>query len=51
MVKVSLTRQELNAIVRLIIENMNSAKLQKITYLSYLDSITLKQKLNKYSNA
>lgn len=48
MVNVSLTRQELNAIMRLVIENMNSGRLQNLTNLSYLESIKLNNKLRNY---
>lgn len=48
MVNVSLTRQELDAIMRLVIENQNSGKLQNFTNLSYLESIKLNIKLRKY---
>lgn len=47
MVNISLTRQELRGIIRLVIENQNSSRLQRLTYLSYLDSINLKNKLDK----
>jgi hypothetical protein len=49
MVNVSLTRNELNAIMRLILENQNSGKLQSLTNLSYIESINLRNKLYKRS--
>lgn len=48
MVNVSLTREELDGIIRLVVENKNSARLQNLTYLSYLDSINLNNKLRRY---
>ena len=48
MVSVSLTREELQGIIRLVVENQNSGRLQNLTHLSYLDSIKLNNKLRKY---
>lgn len=47
MVNVSLKRNEYDAIMRLLIENQNSGRLQKITDLSYIESIELRNKLQK----
>ncbi len=48
MVNVSLTRVELSAIMRLVVANQNSAKLQDVTFMSYMESIKLHNKLQKY---
>jgi len=48
MVNVSLKREELKYIKRLVAENRDSAKLQRFTELSYMDSINLLNKLRKY---
>ena len=45
MVNVSLTREELSAIIRLVVENQNSGRLQRLTFLSYMESIKLNNKL------
>jgi len=41
-----LTRDDLIVFYKLLVENRDSAKLQKITNCDYLESIELKQKLD-----
>jgi len=48
MVNISLTRQELSAVIRLVVENQNSGRLQNKTNLSYMESIKLNNKLYKH---
>jgi len=42
----NLTTNELNVVLALVIENQDSAKLQKITGMDYMQSIDLKNKIN-----
>lgn len=48
MVSISLTKEQKIGIIRLVLENRDSGRLQNISDMSYMDSILLLNKLRKY---